>query len=218
MSQPVGFTKAQGFTDLVKKGVRKDCSNGVWIVTFGDPLDAESFAKYVGGFIRRVCPKANTRASSTMSDRHQAYVATQRIQFPWGTVEGAVIFWGENTCGIAIKNEKAGKQIMLPIRPHTSFCTTESGSLYVKFDDGNAFCISVENGVQPCAQALYFALSSTEADRVQREGEELHVSEVPTVGAYPIYGDKAEPGTHGRMRFKQGSFRIGTKIRSITHA
>lgn len=218
MLSSTGFMNARGFTDLVKKGVRKECGNGIWIVTFDDPANAEAFAKYVGGFIRRVCPNTNTRASSVMSDKHNAYVASQRIQFPWGSVEGAVIFWAENACGIAIKNAIAGKQIMLPIRPHTLFCTTESGSLYVKFDDGSAFCISVEHGVQPCAQALYFALSSTEADRVQREGAELHVSEVPTTGAYPIYGDKAEPATHGRMRFTKGSFRIGTKIRSIVHA
>src|SRR5262249_8469939 len=114
-----------------------------------------------------------------------------------------------------------GRLVVLPVKQHEYTVRTESGSLYIKFTDGMAFCRSLSDGPQQPAKALLFARSGTDARIVQDNGGELQVQVQPAWGLYPLYvtGDVPTPGPHpGGLTFAKGSFRIGTAVKTVTPA
>ncbi|HNB20841.1 MAG TPA: hypothetical protein PLI59_09160 [Candidatus Obscuribacter sp.] len=214
------FIPASSFDALAAKGRRVEITSwGTWFPVFDNEEDALAFARYVGGFARRVVERASTRAFAQWSDKHSAFLSVLSIQFPgWGREEGPVMCAGNQVSGVAIRHD--GKVVLLPVKQHKYTARTKSGSLYIGFMDGTAFCRSLSDGPQILAKALYFARSSTDAEIVQERGGELQVSTTPTVGAYPLYvtGSEPKPGARGGFVFARASFRLGTKVETVTPA
>lgn len=213
------FYKARGFNALVAKGTAFQMNATLWFPVFADEQDAVSFARYVGGFARRVVNGSTTRATAKWSDKRSGYIAVLSVQFPgWGREEGPVICQSTEVAGIGIGDAKS--PVLLPIKQHRYTARTESGSLYIGFADGTAFCRSKTSGPQSQAAALYFTSSFTDASKVQERGGEIAVSEQPKVGLYPVYvtGAKPTPSAGGCLTFASNTFRLGTKVVIITAA
>lgn len=215
------FIPARNFDNLTAKGQRIEITDcGTWFPVFEQEEDALAFARYIGGFARRVIEKASTRALARWFSNHSGYLAVLSIQFPgWGYEEGPVMCVGKQASGIAISHNS--KVMLLPIKQHSYTARTKSGSLYIGFADGTAFCRSPSDGPQPLARALYFARSGRNARCVQQDGGELQVSTTPEVGAYPLYvtGSEPRPGdTPGVLVFQRASYRLGTAVQSVTAA
>ncbi len=213
------FFQSPGFNALVAGCTRLPLSSTLWVPLFDNNDGAEGFARYVGGFARRVVRGATTRASAHWSKRRTAFLAQLSILFPgWGCEEGAVVCEGNEVAGIALTRSQ--EAILLPVKQHRYTARTRSGSQYVGFADGTAFCRSPSDGPKPPGLALYFARSHTDAEIVQEHGGELQVSTEPAVGLYPLYvtGSKPSAGARGGLVFDRRSFRVGTSVQVVTLA
>lgn len=215
------FIPASNFDALAAKGQRVEIPAwGTWFPVFSKEEEALAFARYIGGFARRVIDRASTRAHAQWSDKHSAFLSVLSIQFPgWGREEGPVMCVGNQVSSIAISH--GPKVVLLPVKQHRYTARTKSGSLYIGFADGTAFCRSPSAGPQSLASALYFAGSGTDAKNVHGQGGELQVSTTPTVGAYPLYVTGRAPkhgGAPGVLVFDQASFRLGTAVQTVTAA
>ena len=210
------FIRARNFNVLAAKGRRVTSESGRAYIVFQDSEDAGAFARYVGGFARRVINGATTRATVIKSDKQGGYIANLSITYPnFGKEEGIVICKDDQAVGILIKHDS--RVVLLPIQQHTLTARTESGTLYVRFADGTAFCRSKGDGPQPLAHSLFFTSNFADASAVMQRGGELLVTKTATRGLYPVYAlGVVNPGDgQYRMNFKKGAFRLGTKVRDL---
>jgi hypothetical protein len=213
------FQPARNFNQLAALGKTITTASGkYWFSVFRNEEDALSFARYTGGFARRVVSGATTRSTAEWSDAHGGYLPILSIQFPgWGREEGLILCESEQVAGIALRDARA---VLLPVKQHRYTACTESGSLYIGFTDGTAFCRSKSDGALQPGTALYFCSSSSDAERVQNRGGELRVESQPRIGLYPVYVHEGlSLGTSRQsMSFPKGAFRLGTRIIAITPA
>ena len=213
------FRPARGFDKIVASAVRVQLENGFWSPKFPTHDQALAFARYVGGYARRVAPGAVTRSRPFLSVQRNGYCAKLSIQFPgWGGEEvGLVLCRGNEVAGLALE-QKSG-WVFLPVKPYVYTMRTESDSLYVLFADGTAFCRSNSDGACAPADALYFAHSYPGACDAFANGGELGVTKVPAIGLVPVYvrGTVTDNG-NDVITVRAGSFRRGTPIASVIAA
>lgn len=208
------FIQARGFNSLSDKGTRLPLPDRMYAVLFENESDALAFGRYVGGFPKRLMPDCSTRARSFYSEKHDAYIAELSIRTHGFQEEGVVLCQDSEVVAIAVRH-KGGLRIF-PLKTVSLAVKTKSGTLYVRFADGSAYCRSQSDGPQALASALYFASSLTDAGRVQENGGELGVADQPASGLYPVYVTGERPVSAGRgLVFERGSFRLGTAVQRI---
>jgi hypothetical protein len=208
------FVQTRNFNQLAGKGRRVQVNSNLWLPVFNNQEDAAAFARYVGGFARRVVPGAATRADARWSDKSGGFVAELSCQFPgWGVERGDVLCHGQEVAGLAIQAKKGN--VLLPLKGYSHTLRTEKGTLYVLFLDGSAFCRSATDGACPPADALYFAASYAEACNVYDRGGVLEVTKVPTRGCIPIYVNGAVRPMGNLIRLESRSFRRGQRVVSM---
>ena len=209
------FQQARSFDKIVATALKRvNLPGGLWFPVFGSQEQALSFARYVGGYVRRVAPDAGTRSRPTWSDKQQGFIARLSVQFPgWGEEEGIVLCRGKEVAGLAL--EQNSTWLLLPVKQYSHTVRTESGTLYVLFEDGSAFCRSKSDGACQAADALYFARSYSEACNVQARGGSLQVSKVPAAGLVPLYISGAVSVVGDSVTLKANSFRRGTRVASV---
>lgn len=215
---PGDFIRAKNFTKLAACGAVMQVTSNLWFPVFANEDNARSFAKYVGGYARRVVPGTNTRAVACWSDKRGGYVAELSCQFPgWGVECGIVLCSGQHdVAGLAL--EKGNGFVLLPMKAHSHTLLTESGTLYVLFSDGTAFCRSQSDGPCALASALYFARSYTDACKVYDHGGALEVTKVPTHGFVPVYVTGRVQESGNVVHLGARSFRRGTRVASVIPA
>lgn len=210
------FFQAKGFEALVAKGCEVAVGPKYWVAVFANQADAEDFARYAAGFVKRVITDAKVRTTSVWSDARRGYLAHVGYAVPSGpTEEGAVICIGREVCGIAIKEAK--RQVLLPIQPHTMAVVTESGTTYFRMEDGTCFCRSRSDGAQPCARSLWFTASVADSDQALKQGGRVKVQAQPAVGLYPlyVYTPVGTPDAQGYLHLDKASFRFGTRVARV---
>ncbi len=213
------FVPANNFMQLANIGRHVVNPSGIWFPASSEREDALSFARYVGGFARRVLQNATTRSSYQWSSKQAAYLAELSIQVPdWGGETGPILCVEDQAFGIGVRFN--GKGFAFPIKPHRYVICSRTGSRYICFTDGTAFCRSFSEGPQYLGRALYFASSWTDADHVQNHGGGLQVVSEPAVGLYPLYvlGNMPTAQPSGGFLFEKDSFRLGTAVRHVTLA
>jgi hypothetical protein len=210
------FYRGSGFAKIVAAAEKIQMANGLWYPVFKTNDEALAFARYVGGFVRRVAKDSVTRSRPFWSDERSGYVAKLSIQFPgWGEEEGVVLCSGEEVAGIYL-HPRTGCTL-LPIKQYTHTMRTENGSLYVLFKDGTVFYRSVSGSCRS-ADRLFFARSHSEASAAHDNGGLVDVTDVPKRGFSPVYvvGTPTLQGTLLKLPAK--SFGYGSPIDSIIPA
>ena len=211
------FRPARGFDKIVAGAVRVQLSSGLWFPVFGTHDEALSFARYVGGFARRVAPGAVTRSRPSWSDKRQGFIARLSIQFPgWGEEEGVVLCRGGEVAGLAL--EQNSSYVLLPIKQYSHTVRTISDTLYVLFSDGTGFCRSKSGGAVEAADVLCFAHSLSGAQDVYYNGGALKVSKVPANGLVPIYISGPVRAVGDTVYLEARQFRRGTLVASVVAA
>lgn len=211
------FRPARGFDKIVALATQVQLSDGLWFPVFATHEEALAFCRYVGGYARRVAPGAVTRSLPVWSDKRIGFLARLSIQFPgWGEETGLVLCRSNEVAGLAL--EQNSSWVLLPVKPYSHTMRTESGTLYVLFSDGTAFCRSQSDGARAPADALYFARSYSEACNVFDNGGALKVTKVPTSGLIPLYISGAVRVVGGSVHLDPRSFRRGTPVASVIAA
>ena len=209
------FIPAGGFTKLVASARRIPLPDALWSPVFNTYEEALAFARYVGGFPRRIAPGTVTRPRPTWSEKQRGYVARLSVLFPgWGPAdeEGTIACWGNKVAGLAL--EQDGRLVLLPLKAYTHTLRTQSDTLYVLYADGTGFCRSKRDGAIAAAAGVRFAVYA-EAMHVYQNGGVVRVSRIPAVGLVPLYLSEpvTTPGENLDLRAK--SFRRGTPIASV---
>ena len=209
-----GFRPARGFDKIVAPATQVQLSDGLWFPVFATHEEALAFCRYVGGFARRVAPGAVTRSRPFWSDKRNGFLAKLSIQFSgWGEEKGLVLCRSNEVAGLAL--EQNSSWVLLPVKPYSHTIRTESGTLYVLFSDGTAFCRSQSDGACAPADALYFARSYSEACNAFDKGGALKVTRVPTSGLIPLYISGAVRVVGDFVHLNPRSFRRGTPVASV---
>lgn len=215
------FFQARGFDSLVARGNRIGLTeDGLWLPVFKQETDALAFARYVGGYVRRVIERTTTSASAKCC-YDQCNRAVLSIQISgWGREEGEVLCLGSEVAGLGLTCHPNYSLVLLPLKQHKYTVRTQSGSLYLGFVDGTGFCRSVANGPHEPAAVLYFTGNFDEASDVQLHGGALRVVAQPKGGLCPVYvvGTLPKLLAPGVLEFAPRAFRLGTRVVSITPA
>jgi hypothetical protein len=210
------FRPARGFDRIVAPAIKAELSGGIWFPVFATEVEALAFCRYVGGFARRVAPGAATCPRPFWSDKRNGFLAKLSIQFPgWGKEEGVVVCRGKEVVGLVLEQSL---RVLLPVKSYSYTMRTKSGTLYVLFSDGTAFCRSQSDGACAPADSLYFARSYSEACKVFDNGGALRVTTVPTPGLIPLYISGVVRVVGDTVHLKARSFRRGTPLASVIAA
>lgn len=215
--QTTNFRPSPEFDRIVAPATRVQLSDGLWFPVFGTHEQALSFCRFVGGFARRVVPGAVTRSHPIWSDKRGGFIAELSVQFPgWGEEKGIVLCRSNEVAGLALVQNS--NWVLLPVKKYSHTLRTRSGTLYVLFSDGTAFCRSQSDGALESAHALYFARSYEDAHNAYENGGAVQVTRVPTVGFIPLYvsGEAIVKGDVVHLNRK--SFRRGTAVASVNAA
>ncbi len=206
------FFQATGFDGFRKLGTVRKLGGDAWTLVFAEQDDAVSFARYAAGFVRRVMPNVQTRADAQWGERSKGWLARVSICCAGGpTEEGVVICRDNEVFGIGII--KDGAPVVFPIKAWAACAISDSGSMYVLFEDGSGFCRSRSDGPQKVAVQLLFVRSGTDLDNAFKRGGPVLVSAVPAAGLYPVYLYKRyTPDASGCVLLEKDTFRKGTHI------
>lgn len=187
------------------------------LVAFTKQDAAQSIANYIAGYVKRVIPQVQVKASAKWSEKRKGFVPQLTCVFPnWGTEEGLVLL-DKNNNFIGIGVVEPTKWTLVPIKAISYFIRTESGTLYIHYQDGTAFCRSKSDGAISPAKRIFYADYKSSRE-VYQNGGALRVNKVPSVGLVPVYvGDKYDVISNVLILAK-GSFRIGTDIKTIIAA
>lgn len=216
------YLRKSGFDRIVADCRRVDIGNDLWYPAFRTHDEAFGFGLYIAGYFRRVVTNLKTRVSVTRIP--WGYVALCAVTYPGLGVENGIIVCSEGDpsngvggeCeGIVLRNASAS--VLLPVKQHCYTAVTESGSQYVSFKDGTAFCHGTD-GPQHLAVRLLYTKSKTQADAVKQSGGELSVTAEPTLGFYPVYCVQRPLVDGSTFKFGRESFRRGTRVQRVLPA
>lgn len=217
------FMKMAGFNRMVRKSQRCNIPGSeLFFPAFETHDEAMGFGLYIAAYFRRVVKDLRTHV--TVRGGARGFVARCQVQYPGLRQEdGLIVCKGGDSLGVGgecegilLSHDRHG--YLLPLKQHLYTAVTESGSEYVAFADGTAFCHST-SGPQMLAVAMYFASSFTDGDHVQKHGGNLLVATSPATNLVPIYCfEKPTAGAPRGMVFKANSYRIGTRIKDIRPA
>jgi hypothetical protein len=192
------FQELNGFSKLLQKAKRisVDGDKGLYIPLFSTEEQALKFGRYITGFVKRMVPSAKNEVKTIWSQKHFSYIPVLSIRFVssgksilsahWRE-EGQIVCCGEQMVGLSLnRTDTAGKAVLLEVKPLKTVAWTQSGSVYVSFQDGTTFHRSESKGPQSPGKLLLFTKSETRAVAVMKLGGELSVSAQPTLGLHPV--------------------------------
>jgi hypothetical protein len=132
----------------------------------------------------------------------------------WPEEHGIVIFHESELIGLAIGNP--ADLIIMPVKPWSHTMRSESGSRFVLYNDGTAFCRTSKNDHLKPAASLVFADVETAAS-VYLRGGKLKVTRTPTKGLAPVYIPPPAPtvGSDGFITLEPNSFQRSTPLAEI---
>ncbi len=218
------FIPAGAFNRMASKGRRVDLGGGQFFLVFADQEDALAFGRYTSGFPRRIMPTAGIAVRTRWLDAGRGYIAELTCKFPgwerqypgWATETGVIICNGLQVVGLGV-TASDGNMVVVPLRAFSHTVRTESGTFYVLYEDGSAYCRSGSTGAQPAGEVAYFA-DYDRAKQVYTAGGAMSVTPVPVIGRAVVYLDRKVAVNGDIIFLAAGSFRRGTRVEQIRAA